>query len=145
MARVGLLEDNARIAKLCVTMLNYAGHDVMLYMDAQECLQNLSVLDLIPFPSTQAGGSSEPDPLPIDVLILDLHLPTMPGLDVLRVLRSHPRTSLLPLIFCTAAPTSEINTALSIAPDATLVEKPFKLQTLVTAISSSLTPEAQPS
>src|ERR1700731_2036728 len=127
MARVGLLEDNMRIAKLCVTMLNYAGHDVMHYMDAQECLQALAVLDLFTLPSRPTKGLDECSPLPIDVLILDLHLPTMPGLEVLRRLRSHPRTSVLPLIFCTAAPISEINLALTIAPDAMLVEKPFKL------------------
>ncbi|HEY3993494.1 MAG TPA: response regulator [Ktedonobacteraceae bacterium] len=143
MARVGLLEDNTRIAKLCVTMLNYAGHDVMLYMDAQECLQALAVVDLFTLPP--AKGLGERSPLPIDVLILDLHLPTMPGLEVLQRLRSHPRTSMLPLIFCTAAPISEINLALTIAPDAMLVEKPFKLQTLVTAISESLMPESQTS
>ncbi len=145
MARVGLLEDNTRIAKLCVTMLNYAGHDVMLYGDAQECLQALSVLDLFQAPAVPEKGPRDYLPLPIDVLILDLHLPSMPGLDVLRFLRSHPRTLSLPLIFCTAAPSSEISVALQIAPDATLVEKPFKLQTLVNAISESLTPEAQPS
>jgi CheY-like chemotaxis protein len=145
MARVGLLEDNMRIAKLCVTMLHYAGHDVMLYMDAQECLQSLAVLDLFKLPSFLGKGPGEFTPLPIDVLILDLHLPTMPGLDVLRFLRSHPRTLALPLIFCTAAPISEINIALQIAPDAALVEKPFKLQTLVNAITESLAPEGQPS
>lgn len=143
MARVGLLEDNMRIAKLCVTMLNYAGHDVILYMDAQECLQGLAVLDLFKLPPALTKGYGDFSPLPIDVLILDLHLPTMSGLDVLRFLRSHPRTCALPLIFCTAAPISEINIALAIAPDATLVEKPFKLQTLVAAISNSLAPEGQ--
>ncbi|HEX7735845.1 MAG TPA: response regulator [Ktedonobacteraceae bacterium] len=143
MARVGLLEDNMRIAKLCVTMLNHAGHDVVLYIDASECLQSLAVLDLLTLPSVLAKGTDELSPLPIDVLILDLHLPTMPGLDVLRYLRSHPRTCALPLIFCTAAPTSEINVALNIAPDAALVEKPFKLQTLVNAITESLAPEGE--
>jgi CheY-like chemotaxis protein len=143
MARVGLLEDNMRIAKLCVTMLHYVGHDVMLYMDAQECLQALSIQDLLKLPSTPGKGPGEFDPLPIDVLILDLHLPAIPGLDVLRCLRNHPRTSELPLIFCTAAPISEINMALHIAPDAMLVEKPFKLQTLISAIDESLASESQ--
>ncbi len=144
MARVGLLEDNMRIAKLCVTMLNYAGHDVILYMNAQECLQALSVVDLLKLPSSLAKSPVDFHPLPIDVLVLDLHLPSMSGLDVLRFLRGHPHTCMLPLIFCTAAPIAEINTALTIAPDAALVEKPFKLQTLVNAISDSLS-EVQPS
>ena len=64
MARVGLLEDNIRIAKLCVTMLNYAGHDVTLYMDAQECLQALAIFDLLTSPSAQ--GLDEFSPFPID-------------------------------------------------------------------------------
>lgn len=139
MARVGLLEDNMRIAKLCVTMLNYAGHEVVLYGDAQSCLQALSVLDLRKVPKELKAADTFA-PLPIDVLILDLHLPTMPGLEVLRLLRSYPHTCVLPLIFCTAAPISEVNTALQIAPNATLVEKPFKLQTLVSAIAESLAP-----
>lgn len=144
MARVGLLEDNMRIARLCATMLNYAGHDVTHYLEACECLQALAVLDpsLMPtftgVPSFSNKGTMVGGPLPIDVLILDLHLPTLPGLDVLRCLRANQRTRALPLIFCTAATTSEINLALTIAPDATLVEKPFRLQALVSAISAAV-------
>lgn len=144
MARVGLLEDNLRIARLCVTMLNYAGHDVTHYMEASECLHALAILDpslmrsSTSFPSFANRGDVERGPLPIDVLILDLHLPTLPGLDVLRCLRANQRTRALPLIFCTAATTAEINLALTIAPDATLVEKPFRLQTLVSAISTAV-------
>jgi CheY-like chemotaxis protein len=129
MARVGLLEDNSRIAKLCATMLNYAGHDVTVYTNAFECLDALAVLDIALW---QAPS------LPIDVLILDLHLPVLPGLEVLRILRASTRTSALPLIFCTAATHMEIDQAFTLAPDAILVEKPFKLQSLVSAISSSL-------
>ena len=145
MARVGLLEDNLRIAKLCVTMLNYAKHEVTIYMDAQECLQELAIFDFFPLPSFPVPEPDISAFLPIDVLILDLHLPSMHGLDVLRRLRNHPRTAALPLIFCTAAPLTEINQALAIAPDAMLVEKPFKLQTLVQAISDSLLTESHPS
>ncbi len=140
MARVGLLEDNIRISKLCATMLHYAGHEVTIYMDAQECLQALSIADSsFAQASPDCGtGTDEHSSLPIDVLILDLHLPTMPGLEVLRLLRTDPRTCTLPLIFCTAAPPSEVNTAFALAPDAMWIEKPFKLQALVSAISRSL-------
>ena len=41
MACIGLLEDNSRIAKLCVTMLNFAGHEVIHYESAKECLKAL--------------------------------------------------------------------------------------------------------
>lgn len=141
MARVGLLEDNERISKLCATMLKYAGHEVTIYEEAFACLRALSVRE-----SVWASASSESAPsLPIDILILDLHLPTLSGLDVLRLLHNDSRTHMLPLIFCTAATISEINLALQIAPRAIVVEKPFKLQVLITALTNALSgPLPQP-
>jgi CheY-like chemotaxis protein len=143
MARIGLLEDNIRISKLCATMLNYAGHDVTVYASASECLSALQVRDCPLFhllPRTGRVGNIQ---LPIDVLILDLHLPTMTGLELLSILRSCTHTCTLPLIFCTAATGKEIAQAFAIAPDATLVEKPFRLQALVSAISEVCPPSLQ--
>jgi CheY-like chemotaxis protein len=152
MARVGLLEDNNRISKLCATMLNYAGHEVSIYDCPLQCLKALSIphptFEQIPAVCNVAEGyldeiteaikASPMLPLPIDVLILDLHLPMMPGLEVLRLLRSSPRTCVLPLVFCTAAAKAEIMQARTLAPEAALVEKPFRLQTLIAAISEVL-------
>lgn len=139
MARIGLLEDNIRISKLCATMLRYAGHNVTVYTDPGECLNALLLLDVRQHfcPCTKTSDSAV---LPIDVLIMDLHLPAIPGLEILRILRSYAHTSTLPLIFCTAATGSEVDQAFSIAPDAVLVEKPFRLQSLVTAIAEVFPP-----
>ena len=138
MAQVGLLEDNIRIAKLCATMLHYAGHQVTIYEHAQQCLQALLSIGKVP-ESVQSLQDAQIDhSLPVEVLILDLHLPDIDGVEVLRYLQAHPRTQSLPLIFCTAAADAEIARAFSIAPHASLVEKPFKLQTLISAISSVL-------
>ena len=41
MAQIGLLEDNARIAKLCATLLEYAGHQVTVFDTSQKCLHAL--------------------------------------------------------------------------------------------------------
>ena len=41
MAQIGLLEDNARIAKLCTTFLHFAGHDVTIYEHPKKCLHAL--------------------------------------------------------------------------------------------------------
>jgi CheY-like chemotaxis protein len=138
MSRVGLLEDNYRIAKLSAIMLGYAGHEVTIYTEAFDCLRALSILDICSVQTPIPYEHAQVSPLPIDVLILDLHLPTMSGLDVVRLLRTHPSTCTLPLIFCTAATSAEVNLALSIVPEAYLVEKPFKLQTLVMAIAHVL-------
>jgi len=140
MARVGLLEDNSRISKLCATMLHYAGHEVIVYELARECLRAL-------IPGATVDGdnqfnytskSIQPCSLPVEILILDLYLPDIPGLQVLRHLQSCPNTRALPLILCTAAPNRDVVQALRIVPHATLLEKPFKIQALNSAISHAL-------
>jgi len=138
MARIGLLEDNPRIARLCATMLQYMDHQVTIYEHPRECLRALLS------PSSMYGGRHQayraalPGTLPIDLLILDLHLPGMSGIEVLHYLLEHPHTKALPLIFCTAAPASEIAEALRIAPHAGFIEKPFTFQLLTSTIMSAL-------
>ncbi len=138
MGRVGLLEDNARIARLCATMLQFAGHSVIVYEHPRECLEAL-------MPSAAMIDRRSPthllpslSALPIEVLILDLQLPEIPGTEVLQCLQSHPQTRNLPLIFCTASNSSEVANALRIAPQASVVEKPFKLQALASAVLAAL-------
>jgi CheY-like chemotaxis protein len=137
MSRVGLLEDNAIIARLAATMLSYVGHEVTIYEHPSECLDAFSLTD-----TYRATSSSLPTltkvSLPVELLILDLHLPEIDGLHVLELLRSHPHTQSLPLVFCTAATEHELQRAFKIAPQAALVEKPFKMDALVSAVSSAL-------
>ena len=137
MARVGLLEDNPVIARLAATMLNYTGHQVTIYEHPSDCLSALSlngrrntVL------SPHAPG--EEFALPVELLILDLHLPDIGGFQILELLQSNQHTRSLPLIFCTAATAREIDYALRLAPQAYLIEKPFKMETLLSAVSSIL-------
>ena len=138
MARIGILEDNDRISKLYATMLGYVGHTVTIYADAHECLRALHIFDVSSDYALPQEASQDPLLLPIDALIIDLHLPVMNGIEVLRALRASLHAGILPLILCTAATDVEISQAFSIAPHAALVEKPFKLQKLITAISGVL-------
>jgi CheY-like chemotaxis protein len=138
MAQVGLLEDNVRIAKLCSTLLHYAGHEVTIYADSKTCLHAL-----LPDGRPHNNGSIALPSLPVEVLILDLALPDIHGVDVLRHLTSHPSTRRLPIILCTAASRSDLAKALHVAPHANIVEKPFKLQTLMSAISNALSDASQ--
>ncbi len=142
MAQVGLLEDNPRIAKLCATLLHFAGHEVTIYETSIKCLRALAQgVQGSQFPdelSTSLLGSAATHHLPVDVLIMDLSLPDIDGIDVLRYLTSHSHTQTLPLILCTAATNSDLVKARCVAPLAGIVEKPFRLQTLVSAISTAL-------
>jgi len=138
MASVGLLEDNARIAKLCSTFLHFAGHQVTVYETSQECLQALLSENKKSDGFSAFHENTSASSLPVEVLIMDLSLPDINGIDVLRYLTSHPHTQALPLILCTAAAHGEVAKALRVAPHAGIVEKPFKLQTLVSAIADAL-------
>lgn len=135
MARVGLLEDNTRIARLCAMMLCYAGHEVSIYEHPRECLYALHL-----FADTLSAGEccSSFKSLPIDVLILDLHLPDITGIEIAHQLLSQPLTRSIPLIFCTAATPNEISRAMSLAPNANFLEKPFSYRSLVSAIGNAL-------
>jgi CheY-like chemotaxis protein len=138
MAQIGLLEDNVRIARLCATLLEYAGHEVTVFDTPHKCLHALlssgRTLEDVP----DLYRSTTLSTLSIEVLILDLALPEISGIEVLRSLTSHPLTQSLPIIVCTAATNTEVARALQVAPRAGFVEKPFKLQTLVSAISTAL-------
>ncbi len=138
MARIGLLEDNARIARLCATMLQYVNHHVVIYEHPRECLRALISPSSVYEGRQQAYRGILPGILPIDVLILDLHLPEIGGIEVLHYLCGYSHTRALPLIFCTAAPPSEIAEALRIAPHASFIEKPFTFQILTSTIMNVL-------
>src|SRR5260370_18216096 len=118
MARVGLLEDNSRIARLCITMLNLAGHEVTLYDHAEDCLNALFAVKAKKdaygmYPSQESLRTSS---LPMELLILDLHLPDMNVLYFLHHLKAHPTIHSLPFIFCTTSTNSQVRKTLNIVP-----------------------------
>ena len=137
MARVGLLEDNPVIARLTATMLIYTGHQVTIYEHPQECLTALSLTSKRTMPSSSHLPGTEIR-LPVELLILDLHLPDIGGFQILELLQNNYHTRSLPLIFCTAATAHEIDCALRLAPQAYLIEKPFKMEALLSAVSNIL-------
>jgi CheY-like chemotaxis protein len=75
MARIGLLEDNSRIAKLCATMLQYMNHQVTIYEHPRECLRALLSPSLVYESRDQEYRSALRGAITIVLLILDLHLP----------------------------------------------------------------------
>ena len=141
MAQIGLLEDNTRIAKLSATMLQFAGHHVTIYEHPRECLVALLLEPAVPehsaYPTAHAHHNAG-ERLPLDVLILDLCLPEITGIEVVDLLRSHPRTQSLPLIFCPAATASDGVRARRLAPHAICINKPFTFQQLTAAVTDVL-------
>ena len=142
MAHIGLLEDNANIAELCARFLGLSGHRVTVYSAPDQCLHALFPAD---FKQTDILPGFAEVPLavrhlPFELLILDLGLPQVDGVDLLRYLITHPRTRTLPIILFTAASQHEVLRAQQVAPHISIVEKPFKIQTLSAAITKALAP-----
>lgn len=73
-----------------------------------------------------------------DLLVVDLMMPEMDGLEVLRELRATGRCSDVPVLVVTAAGDAGIAGAASRCGAAEVIAKPFRLQDLVRRIESCL-------
>jgi two-component system, response regulator len=91
-----LVEDNADDEKLTLRALkkNNIGNDVVVARDG------LEALDYLFGTGPHAGRSANALP---QVVLLDLKIPKLDGLEVLRRLRADPRTRLLPVVILTSS------------------------------------------
>lgn len=83
--KVMIVEDELHIRRLVKLILEKGGFAVHQAASGEECLQTICKSGFIP-----------------DVLLLDLMMPGVDGLQVLRSLRGDPRTRTLPIILLTA-------------------------------------------
>jgi two-component system, response regulator len=91
-----LVEDNADDEKLTLRALkkNNIGNDVVVARDGAEAVDYLL--------GTGTNEGKKLNELP-QVVLLDLKLPKLDGLEVLRRLRAHERTKLLPVVILTSS------------------------------------------
>jgi two-component system response regulator len=113
-----LVEDNPDDLLLTLRALKKGGipNEVVIVRDGVEALDFL-------FPDRSHPGA-EPGPLPALVL-LDLKMPRIDGLEVLRAIKGDPRTSGLPVIILTSSNhEKDISDALNLGADLFL-QKPI--------------------
>jgi CheY-like chemotaxis protein len=91
-----LVEDNADDEKLTLRALkkNNIGNEVVVARDGAEAVDYLL--------GTGTNEGKKLNELP-QVVLLDLKLPKVDGLEVLRRLRAHERTKLLPVVILTSS------------------------------------------
>ncbi len=95
-----LVEDNSSDEKLTVLALEECGiaNDVVVARDGAAALDFLAA----------TGAYSDRDPTELPTLVLlDLKLPKIDGLDVLRRIRADERTRLLPVVILTSSKEDE--------------------------------------
>jgi two-component system response regulator len=93
--RILLVEDNSSDEALTLRALkkNNIGNDVDVVRDGAEALDYLLA---------RRATSSDARPLP-QLVLLDLNLPKVDGLEVLRRIRADERTKLLPVVILTSS------------------------------------------
>jgi two-component system phosphate regulon response regulator PhoB len=115
--KILLIEDEKALADVLGYNLRREGYEVSVAHDGQE-------------------GIDAARSRPHDLVILDIMLPTMSGLDVLRELRAHEKTREIPIIILTAK-SEEVDqvTGLSMGAD-DYVTKPFSVKVLMQRIKA---------
>lgn len=91
-----LVEDNPDDEELTLRALarNNIGNQVVVVRDGQEAIDWLE--------GTGAHASRDPHEVPA-LILLDLKLPKIDGLEVLRRLRANPHTSIVPVVILTSS------------------------------------------
>ncbi|HYR59650.1 MAG TPA: response regulator [Chthoniobacteraceae bacterium] len=124
--RILIGEDTAEIACLMQEVLERAGYSVETTADGAECLSR--------------ARASQPD-----LLLLDLMMPKMNGMEVLKALRAEPATANLGVIVCTAKDfKTDIEECLEQGA-ADLLPKPFDAPALVETVRAFFSKRARAS
>lgn len=115
-AKVLLVEDEPVTAEVFARALQRAGHDVRIATDGMRAMHALR--DVAP-----------------DVLVLDLGLPTMPGIEVLRRLRASEHRD-VPVVVVSGASPRLFEGAEELVEPGLWLEKPVRPLELVRAVES---------
>lgn len=118
--RILIVDDDPMIRSLVQAILEGEGYEVVAADDGPK---GIEILD------------SEPRPINFDLVVLDVMMPGMNGLDVLTRMRIHPHTQKLPVVMLTGEDKAEdIMAGYSVGADY-YITKPFTRQQLLYGIN----------
>lgn len=84
MKKIFLIEDNAEIIRMYERAFRKGGYDVLISTDGKDALRQLDAFEEKP-----------------SIILLDIMIPTLSGLDVLRTLKADPNLRHIPVIILT--------------------------------------------
>lgn len=127
MRTILLVEDNGDDEELTLRALarNNIGNDVMVVRDGQEAV------DWLEGKGAHAGRDATNAPA---LVLLDLKLPKLDGLEVLHRLRANPRTAFVPVVILTSSKEDRDRTAGYAGGANSYVQKPVDFSQFVEAV-----------
>ncbi|MDO8344324.1 MAG: response regulator [Cellvibrio sp.] len=117
--RVMIVDDDPAMTSLQAEILRYAGMEVL-------CLNQ-------PLHSLQRAAKFKPD-----LVILDMHMPDINGMELAVLLRQDPEFLLLPIIFVTADTDTNLHKSIKALGVNALLTKPFEVTELISVCEQAL-------
>jgi CheY-like chemotaxis protein len=119
-ARVLVVEDNEMNMQLVEYLLEEGGYQIVKAASGEEAL------------ATARGGEA------VDLILMDIHLPGIDGLSVIREMKADPQTGSIPILALTAhAMRGDKDRFLEAGCDG-YISKPIDVKTFLTSIRSYL-------
>ena len=119
MAKILLVDDDTNIHEIVSLILEHAGHSVT-------CVSSgLSGLDY----ATRNQ---------VDLIILDLAMPVMDGIETFDKLRNDPKSSDVPVMILSVHEKSELDTSIFTDSHVSYINKPVDMDRLITAVEKAL-------
>jgi CheY-like chemotaxis protein len=119
-ARVLVVEDNEMNMQLVEYLLEEGGYQIVKAASGEDAL------------SIARGGE------PVDLILMDIHLPGIDGLSVIREMKADPQTGAIPILALTAhAMRGDKDRFLEAGCDG-YISKPIDVKTFLTSIRSYL-------
>ena len=120
--KILVVEDNDMNMQLVEFLLEEGGYDIMKATSGEEALEV----------TRDANGA------PPDLILMDIHLPGMDGLSVVRAMKEEPRTSNVPILALTAhAMRGDKDRFLEAGCDG-YISKPIDVKTFIASIQKYL-------
>jgi DNA-binding response OmpR family regulator/EAL domain-containing protein (putative c-di-GMP-specific phosphodiesterase class I)/HPt (histidine-containing phosphotransfer) domain-containing protein len=117
--RVMIVDDDPAMTSLQAEILRYAGMEVL-------CVNQ-------PLHSLQRAAKFKPD-----LVILDMHMPDINGMELAVLLRQDPEFLLLPIIFVTADTDTNLHKSIKALGVNALLTKPFEVTELISVCEQAL-------
>jgi CheY-like chemotaxis protein len=120
--KILVVEDNDMNMQLVEFLLEEGGYDIMKATSGEEALE-----------MTRNGNGAAPD-----LILMDIHLPGMDGLSVVRAMKAEPRTQRVPILALTAhAMRGDKDRFLEAGCDG-YISKPIDVKTFIASLAQYL-------